>query len=111
MEFSDRLNEMKSKVSEAFIGLYNGEFTISEAEREVMRTLDYVAYEAIQMFVSTHVYEDLCDIRAIPWKKWTQEYSKRLSYELKKENHYKFSDYDEEDFDDDEEGEEEDDES
>lgn len=110
MEFSDRLNEMKSKVSEAFIGLYNGEFTIAETEREVMRTLDYVAYMAIGMMVSTGVYEDLCDIKSIPWKKWTSEYSKRLSYELKKENHYKFSDYDEADFDD-EEGDEEDDES
>lgn len=105
MEFSDRLNEMKSKVSEAFIGLYNNQVTIGEVEREVMRTLDYVAYESIQMLVSTHVYEDLCDIRAIPWKKWTEEYSKRLSQELKKENHYNFSDFD------DEEGEEEDDES
>lgn len=111
MEFSDRLNEMKSNVSEAFIGLYNNQYTIAEVEQQVMRTLDYVAYEAIQMLVSTHVYEDLCDIRAIPWKKWTEEYSMRLSEELKKENHYKFSDYDEEDFDDDEEGDEEDDES
>lgn len=110
MEFSDRLNEMKSKVSDAFIGLYNGEFTISETERTVMRTLDYVAYEAIQMLVSTHVYEDLCDIRMIPWKKWTEAYSKRLSQELKKENHYKFSDYDDDCYDD-EEGDEEDDES
>lgn len=110
MEFSDRLNEMKSKVSEAFIGLYNGEFNIAETEQAVMRTLDYVAYEAIQMMVSTHVYEDLCDIKSIPLKKWMEEYSKRLSQELKKENHYKFSDYDEADFDD-EEGEEDDDES
>lgn len=102
MEFSDRLNEMKSKVSEAFIGLYNNQSTIAEVEQEVMRTLDYVAYEAIQMLVSTHVYEDLCDIKKIPWKKWVEEYSKRLSQELKKENHYKFSD---------EEGDEEDDES
>lgn len=105
MEFSDRLNEMKSKVSEAFIGLYNNQVTIGEVEREVMRTLDYVAYEAIQMLVSTHVYEDLCDIKSVPWKKWVDAYSKRLSQELKKENHYKFSDFD------DEEGEEEDDES
>lgn len=105
MEFSDRLNEMKSNVSEAFIGLYNNQYTIAEVEREVMRTLDYVAYEAIQMLVSTHVYEDLCDIKSVPWKKWVDAYSKRLSQELKKENHYKFSDFD------DEEGEEEDDES
>ena len=63
MEFSDRLNEMKSKVSEAFIGLYNNQYTIAEVEQEVMRTLDYVAYEAIQMLVSTHVYEDLCNIK------------------------------------------------
>lgn len=112
MEFSDRLNEMKSNVSEAFIGLYNNQYTIAEVEQEVMRTLDYVAYEAIQMLVSTHVYEDLCDIRAIPWKKWTEEYSKRLSQELKKENHYKFSDFDDDDDDDDDvEGDEEDDES
>ena len=111
MEFSDRLNEVKSTVTETFIGLYNGEFTISEAERAVMRSLDFVAYEAIQMFVSTHVYEELCDIKKIPWKKWMEEYSKRLSQELKKENHYKFSDYDDENFDDDEEGDEEDDES
>lgn len=92
MEFSDRLNEMKSNVSEAFIGLYNNQYTIDEVEHQVMRTLDYVAYEAIQMLVSTHVYEDLCDIKSIPWKKWVEEYSKRLSQELKKENHYKFSD-------------------
>lgn len=107
MEYSDRLNEMKSNVSEAFIGLYNNQVTIGEVEQTVMRTLDYVAYEAIQMLVSTHVYEDLCDIRAIPWKKWTEEYSKRLSYELKKENHYKFSDSDFDDVG----GDEEDDES
>lgn len=106
-EFSDRLNKMKSNVSEAFIGLYNNQYTIAEVEQEVMRTLDYVAYEAIQMLVSTNVYEDLCDIKKIPWKKWIEVYSKRLSQELKKENHYKFSDSD---FDD-EEGDENNDES
>ncbi len=105
-EFSDRLNKMKSNVSEAFIGLYNNQYTIAKVEEVVMRTLDYVAYEAIQMLVSTQVYEDLCDTNKIPLKKWIEEYSKRLSQELKKENHYKFSD-----FDDDEEGDEEDDES
>ena len=103
MEFSDRLNEMKSNVSEAFIKLYNNQCNIGEVEQEVMRTLDYVAYMAIGLMVSTTVYEDLCDIKSIPWKKWVGEYSKRLSKELKKENHYRFSDF--------EEGVEEDDES